>query len=407
MDGNIRMRKQLDGSKRYQARYSRAHPSKPGQRLVNVKTFGLKKDAQNWLAEQHVRYNRDPHARPDRAKMPFSKLVEQWWSVKASKLQPKSADRYEQVLRAHLTPEFGQAPVASINREWIRDFLAGLASQTKTTTDAAGHTTVEPKYAPGTLHKIHTTLSSIMQEAVVRGIVTANPCRGVAADVVRPQTRQMDCLTPAEVALLADAITPHYKDLIYVAAYTGLRAGELHALRVKDVDLTQGRIRVSRALKVWRQGTPEFGSTKTDKPRTVELAPEILELLTAHIHSIPHPTPDSLVFTNAAGGPIHQVAWLRNHFKPATSKALPDHPTLRFHDLRHTFVTMLIQQGVNVKAIANQAGHASAAMTLDRYSHYFPADDAKVKNALSAAFTSATHPPASNVFALHPKQPAA
>lgn len=176
----------------------------------------------------------------------------------------------------------------------------------------------------------------------------------------------------------------------------------MHALRVRDVDLQRGRLTVSRALKVWRQGTPEFGPTKTDEPRTVELAPELQALLSEHIAAIPHPTPDSLVFTNAAGGPIHQVAWLRNHFKPAVARALPDHPTLRLHDLRHTFVSLLLEQGVNVKAIAAQAGHASAAMTLDRYAHIYPADDARVKNALSAAFTSATRPTDSNVVDLHP-----
>jgi hypothetical protein len=166
--------------------------------------------------------------------------------------------------------------------------------------------------------------------------------------------------------------------------------------------IENGRLRMERALKVWRQGTPEFGPTKTDKPRTVELAPQILELLTTHIAAVPHPTPDSLVFTNTAGGPIHQVSWLRNHFKPAVARALPDHPTLRLHDLRHTFISLLIAQGVNVKAIAAQAGHASAAMTLDRYAHIYPADDAKVKNALSAAYASATRPADSNVIDLHP-----
>jgi integrase len=399
MDGSIRLRKQQDGSKRYQARYSRPHPSKAGQRLVSCKTFPKKGDAQSWLAEQHVRHSRDPHARPDRAKQLFPALVEQWTAVRAASLEPKTRARYAQVVRTHLLPEFGNAAVGDISREWVRDFLAQLSA-----TDIA----------PGTVHKVKTTLSSIMAEAVERNMLSANPCHGVSAKVVRRERRKMQVLTPPEVHALADAITPHYRTLILTAAFTGLRAGELHALRRRDVDLPNGTLTVERALKVWKDGTPTFGPTKTDEPRQVALAPELVEELSRlptlssgglvnrpdHGHSSPavRPKPDDLVFVNANGTAIHQVAWLRNHFKPARVRALPDHEDLRFHDLRHTFVSLLIQQGVNVKAIAAQAGHARAAMTLDVYGHLFPGDDAPVREALSAAWTT----PAAEVIELRP-----
>lgn len=284
------------------------------------------------------------------------------------------------------------SPVGTITRERVRRFLAGLQSHGQPATHPNGK--ANPRagqpYAPGTIHKVHTTLSAIMGEAVESGMLTANPCRSVTTKLLKPEHRKMDCLTPAEVLALADAIDPHYRILIQTAAYSGLRAGELHALRRRDVDLLAGRLTVNRALKAWSQGVPEFGSTKSGKARTVELAPELVQLLAEHMGPGERPVrPDALVFTNAAGNPIHQVAFLRNHFKPARVKALPDHPTLRFHDLRHTFVSQLIAQGVNVKAIADQAGHASAKMTLDVYAHRFPADDEGVKQALSAAWSSA------------------
>lgn len=310
-----------------------------------------------------------------------------WWSVKEAKLQPKSRQRYEDVLRVHLRPEFGNAPIGSITHEWVRDFLASKARETKTVKDEAGNESIEAKYAPGTLHKIHTTLSSIMQEAVKRGIIGTNPCRGVAADVVSKERRKMEFLEPAEAHALADAITPHHRPAVLTAAFTGLRAGELWALRRRDIDLTPGRerITVQRALKMWRDCKPEFGSTKTEQIRTVELAPEVAELLRDHLSHTPS-SPDALVFTNEAGGPVHHTAWTRNHFRPAVRKALPHKPGLRVHDLRHTFVSLLIHQGVNAKAVAAQAGHASAAMTLDRYGHLYPADDARIRKALSAAY---------------------
>jgi len=179
----------------------------------------------------------------------------------------------------------------------------------------------------------------------------------------------MLCLTPAEVATLAEAINPEYRTLIYVAAYTGLRAGDLHELRWRDVDLLRGGINVSRAIKGWRQGTPIIGKTKTEKPRGVDLAPHVIALLLAERQrasflSGGNARPDALVFTNSNGTAIHQVAWLRNHYKPAVQASLPRYAppaaqTLRFHDLRHTYVSMLIAQNVHPKAIQEQAGHAS------------------------------------------------
>jgi len=202
----------------------------------------------------------------------------------------------------------------------------------------------------------------------------------------------MLCLTPAEVATLAEAINPEYRTLIYVAAYTGLRAGELHELRWRDVDLLRGRINVSRALKAWRQNVPIIGKTKTNKPRAVDLAPHVVTLLTAAASLFPggSPNPDALVFTNSNGSAIHQVAWLRNHFKPAVKASLPRYAppatqTLRFHDLRHTYVSMLIAQNVHPKAIQEQAGHASITTTMDRYGHLLPGASDTVKDALSAA----------------------
>jgi integrase len=111
----------------------------------------------------------------------------------------------------------------------------------------------------------------------------------------------------------------------------------------------------------------------------------------------PRRQPQRLVFTNSEGGPIHQVAWLRNHFKLAVKQALPayaadpadpDLQTLRFHDLRHTYVSFLVAQGIHAKAIQEQAGHASAVITLDRYGHLMDSAGEGVKTALSATFAA-------------------
>lgn len=164
--------------------------------------------------------------------------------------------------------------------------------------------------------------------------------------------------------------------LVLTAAYTGLRAGELHALRIRDVDLLRGKLRMDRALKVWKAGAPEFGPTKSGKGRVVPLARWLKDLLATRI-ATHGGGPDSLVFTNSQGGAVHQVAWPRNHFKPAVKRALPDKADyeggkgLRFHDLRHPCASLLIANGAHLLNVKEWLGHASVT-TMEEYAHLAP-----------------------------------
>jgi integrase len=376
----------------WQCIHHRPHPTIKRKRIIQYKTFPTKALARAWGAEQETKYNRNPNADPTSGKASFSHLVTQWEDVLYPKLAPKSKARYEQVVRTHLLPEFGDARVNKIDRQWIRRYLARLQAETK----ADG----TPKYAPGTVHKVLTTLSSIMSEAVEANMIVTNPCRDVRKKLLRkPEQSKFIPLSPSEVEALADAMAakhPPFGLLTRMAAYTGLRAGELHALRKRDVNLMRGELTVARAIKAWKDGTPIIGTTKSEEQRTVVLCPELVTALAAHIPADAHL--DDVVFTGMRKkgdddpGPIHHVSFLRNHFKPARDKALPDRPNLRWHDLRHQFCSMLIKQGVNIKVIAAQAGHKSAAMTLDVYGHLMPGSDDELRSALSAAWASATEP---------------
>jgi integrase len=399
--GHIRTRPTRDGKEgKPQAVFQRDHPGKPGKRITSTKTFNTKKDARDWLAEQRVKYNREPNARPDRAKAKFPALVEQWQRVKWETLEPRSRARYEQIVRQHLMPEFGEAKVGDITREWVRDFLTGLQS-TKRPDGTL-------KYAPGTIHKVQTTLSAIMTEAVERDMVSANPCHGLnrGGKLLKPERkRDLDIPTAEQIHALADAVGEKhapYRTLILTATFTGLRAGELHALRRRDVDLDGRMLTVAGALKVWRAGEPVFGTTKTNEVRHVVMCDEIRDLLAAVLS--PGGKPDDLVFTSMiGGGAIHQVAFLRNHFKPARQRALPDHADLRFHDLRHVYASMLNYEGIESFTIAEQLGHSTMTTMTSRYTHGMRDSDGKVRAALSRAFN---HEPESNVFELHPSSAA-
>jgi integrase len=402
MPGQIRRRTTTDGKQgNPQAIFQRAHPTKPGKRLTQTRTFGTVKEARSWLAEMTVKYDRDPHARPDRAKTTFDELVKQWKTANAHGWSQRTSQRYEQILRTHLEPAFGSERVSAITRERVRDFLAQLAGTRKPDKHPGGRKNPHAgrAYAPGTIHKAHTVLSSIMAEAVERRMVSTNPCHGLnpGGKFLQPErTKELVVLSEDEVHKLADAIAalPHPKQpyapnrmLILAAAYTGLRASELHALRRRDVDLEGGVVHVRRALKGWDDnGHPVFGDPKTrESKRTVDLADDIARLLADHFAGEPG-GPDDLVFTNSDRGVIRQSSFMNKHFGPARELALPDHPDYTFHDLRHCFVSWLLAAGVDLMTVAKQAGHANPAITAKVYAHAMPSTGSKVK----AAFKSRT-----------------
>lgn len=388
-----RRRKRKDGTEGdWQCVHHRPHPAVKGKRLTSSKTFKTQKAAKAWGVEQESRYNRDPNSDPSRGKLPFATLAEQWLAIKKPTLAPRSYDRAEQIVGKHLLPVFGRTPVSAVTFEVWRDHLAKLAAEEKPDGSRL--------YAPGTLHRIHGVMTGVMEEARVRGIVTANPVRKATKKVVGPTERKMTFLTGAEIHTLANAINPHYRTLILTAGFTGLRASELHALRRRDIAFDLERegdrivvvgatITVGRAIKTWRDRQPVYGTTKSNRVRTVDVAAELAEELHAHLDSRPA-APDTLIFTSVkTGGPIQHGPFLKNHFKEAAADALPYHPGLRFHDLRHSFISLLLAAGVDVLEVAGQAGHKHASVTLDVYGHRMPSGRDRVKLALSAAYTEA------------------
>jgi integrase len=239
-----------------------------------------------------------------------------------------------------------------------------------------------------------------MGKGVRLGLVKVNPCTNV--DLPRSSREEMLFLTAEEVRALAEAIDPWYRVLVYTAAYTGLRAGELLALRWSDVDLLRGVLHVRRALKDVN-GNLEFGPTKSHNTRTVSLPRFLRDMLEEHLASRPGGTPEELVFPSRTGKPLRHNLFYRRHFKPAARAVLPAAKHgLRFHDLRHTCASLSIAAGAHPKLISARLGHSSITITLDRYGHLFPSVEEALAEQLDAAFAAGKEAePASNVVELH------
>ena len=180
---------------------------------------------------------------------------------------------------------------------------------------------------------------------------------------------------------MADAITPRFRALILTAAYAGMRAGELTALKRRRVNLQAGSIDVVEAMGEVG-GALVTGPTKTGKRRTLRIPPFLVDVLAqqmAEYQSLDY------LFTATEGGPVRHRNFSARHFRPAVERArLSDE--LRFHDLRHTCAALLIAAGCHLQEVKTYLGHSSIRVTSDRYGHLFPKTAESIRDRLEETF---------------------
>jgi len=216
-----------------------------------------------------------------------------------------------------------------------------------------------------TIKKILVTLGQIMAYAVRHKYISYNPVR----DAERPKgqgntkKQKIRVLTPIEINALMEAESDlEYNTLFQLAIFSGARQGELLGLKWSDVDWINNQVHIQRTFnnQAWYDVKTETSNRKID------LGPAMMTALKKWKLACP-PSKLDLVFPNKAGGPINHNNLINRHFNPALKAA--GLPKIRFHDLRHTYASLLIEQGENIKYIQSQLGHSSPTVTLNIYSH--------------------------------------
>lgn len=345
-----------------------------------VKTFARRVDAERFLTGIEHAKLRGEWTEPRLGKIRFADYAEDWLTTKAD-VGPQTLTNVQGRLRKHIVPCFGPTAMSSIRPADVRNFVARLV--------AAG-------LAPSTVKGIYLTASQVFAQAVTDGVISRSPCIGIRLPEDR-RREETHFLNPDEVGALAEAITPRFGALVYAAAYTGMRAGELAALRVSSLNLLAGTVEVTESM-MEVGGRLVAGPTKTGRPRTLTLPRFLAEMLGEHMGH--YPSADGYVFTMAEGGPIRQRNFYRRHFKPAVVAAgLP--AGLHFHSLRHTCAAFLIADGRHMEEVKDHLGHSSIRVTSDRYGHLFPKARLAVAESLDETFRRAARRPAS------PKRPSA
>jgi integrase len=329
------------------------------RRIETIK--GPKREAQRRLAELLVDSNRGTLAvRPGR--LTVRDLLAAWLDgYVTTNCSVRTQDSYRSIVDTHLNPGIGHILLKNLQPTDIQRYYSSVLN--------------EKGLSPRTVHHQHRVLSEALKYGVKQGWLVRNPCE--MTDPPRPRKTPMKTLTPEEVGVLLEAAkTSPFYPAIVAAVNSGLRQGELLGLRWRDVNLDLAFFSVSQVLYK-RRGVCEFKEPKSDHSRRkVNLTPTLALFLRQHRNERGAEalklgrllTLDDLVFSDAKGRPVEPGSLTHAFRKTADSVGLK----CRFHDLRHTFASLMLMAGANAKVVSEALGHSSVGFTLDTYSHLLP-----------------------------------
>jgi integrase len=352
-EGSISRRK--DG--RWMGRYTVHTAEGAKQRAVYGKT---RQEAAEKLTKAMA--DRDSGLTFDAGKQTVGEYLQRWLadSVRDT-VRQRTYEGYAHMVERHIAPTLGRVKLKSLTPAHVR----GLYREK-----------LDAGYSPRTVQYTHTTLNKALKQAVANGLIPRNAAASVKAP--RPRREEIRPLSREQVRALFEAASDHKLEGLYILAVTsGLRQGELLALRWEDVDLEAGTLHVRRTLSEARSGRI-FEAPKSAKGRQIRLTRKATEALKWHRKRQLEERmaraglwqEQGLVFPSSVGTPL-SARNLQRHFKAVLERAeLPK--SIRFHDLRHTCATLLLRQGVHAKYVQELLGHADISLTLNVYSHVLP-----------------------------------
>jgi integrase len=337
-------------SGRFQVRYR----DRSGASHTGAQTFPTRPQAVKCLATIQTDLERDTWFDPRRAKAPFEDLVEAWRGSRPN-LRLTTQQAYASSLRSLLLPFFGGVPADQITSEAVRSWYSWAASRPRNTRGRS-----QP-LSRNTVAKAYRLLKAIMDTAVDDGVIARNPCRlrGVASD----QTPEQQVATAEQVHRICEAVDPRYRAMVLLAAYGGLRFGELVGLRRHRIDFGAGTVRVVEQVAQPDASTFVTGPPKTDAGvRTVTLPAQVMNALRNQVEDYAVPGKTGLMFPSPSGTFLRRSNFTRRVWKPALATAGIEH--LRFHDLRHTHATLAVAMGIDTRTLMARMGHASSRAAL-------------------------------------------
>lgn len=317
-------------------RYEIAYTDSLGKRVFKTVDGDLK-DAQRERADILVRLGKGEKIVSSR--LTVKDLAEDYLRTQTGHLKPHTLEVYSGHIDTHIVPRLGKVRVSELDAYMVSGLVSALRKAGKSS---------------WTIHGVLSPLSQMMVYAVQRGWAAKNPVKELTPQQ-RPSgfNRPMRILSQEEIGALLRASTDHFRPFLMTAIFTGLRIGELLSLEWGDVDFDRGLLNVH--------------GTKTEAADRTVVLPPFLQRELAKLSL--EKAGQGLVFTTKDGKPLDRRAASRGSLERCLSRAKVPH--CRFHDLRHTFASILIGQGEDVTFVADQMGHSSPAITLRIYAKLF------------------------------------
>ena len=338
-----------------------------GRRRIKYCTVrGAKRDAQRELRRRLEAVDQGCHADP--GKLTVGDWLTKWLDLARTEVSPKTAERYAEIVDKHLVPALGALPLGKMQAVHVEAYYATALKEGRR--DGTGGLSAQ------TVRHHDRVLNVAMKRARALKLIAVNPIE----DVTRPKVEreEIEYLDPSDARkLLRAAAGTRLHAPIFLALATGIRRGELLALRWSDLDLDRGNLTVAQAIEQTKAGL-RFKLPKTKQSRRViALSPSVVDLLRAHKVqqarerlALGLGKDDlGLVFTRLDGSIINPRNFSKE-FSRLVARA--DIRSVSLHGLRHTHFTNLLREGVHPKIASERAGHASVAITMDIYSHAVP-----------------------------------
>ncbi|MDO5325208.1 MAG: site-specific integrase [Clostridia bacterium] len=285
-----------------------------------------------------------------------------WQKEYLRNIKTSTRERYDVDIRLHIIPEIGKVTLSKLSSDRITTLYNRMQ---------------DTGLSVKSIKNLHGTLHAALERALILHLVSKNPCEEVILPESEEAKEEMHPLKDAQVKQFRLEIKGNRYELLYnVALFTGMRQGELIGLTWDCIDFDRNTIHVYRQLKRIAKGNGEFKFTtlKNKQDRTFKVPLEVINLLKKvkrqqvewKLKCGESWQETGLVFTQEDGSNVNDRT-VYNNFKRIVKKmGLPD---VRFHDLRHTYATLALQNGIDPKTVSSTLGHATVAFTLDKYGH--------------------------------------
>ena len=354
-EGNLRKRK--DG--RWEGRYTAGRDPETGKAIYKNVLGKTQAEAKAKLKQAIEEAKGLDAAKVGR--YTIGQWMDVWFEHYAKvKVRPSSHQTYRGYIDNHIKPNIGKIPLEKLTSLELQKFYKKLLEKGRV--DRLESRNQAKGLSPKTVWNIHQIISSAMKLAQEQKLIASNPAEGCA--LPRMGHQEMKTLPVEQLhSFLREAKDSGVFELYYLELATGLRRGELLGLKWEDIDLERGDLRVRRQIARINGEVVEAPLKTKNAYRTLPLAEDTVSILLEQKKKV---AGSPWVFPSSTGGPISPDSVLHMLHRVLKRAGLP---RIRFHDLRHTFATLALQNGVDVKTVSGMLGHFSAGFTLDTYAH--------------------------------------